>query len=240
MARVGIVLIVMVVTGCGRLGYSGDLTSTDLAVTASDSEIRVDAPGMYSLVFDEAHSWQASSWVDLTTGDGQELVGADRGGVLQAPFAVQYGGATYEVDSTDYTQRAIYELDADHVVFKVWYGWYTPDDSEIEVWATHEVHQDGTWTVSATVENKNDSGKQFGVVLAQTSLAAAAEWQETTSGSTVMLDAASGAHFELIPAAGQSATLNSDGMGAFYFDAGIVDLGANATADFTWTNRILP
>jgi hypothetical protein len=227
----------LVLAGCGRMGY--DAYSDDMHVVATSAEIRIESPGRFVLVFDQAHAWQASSWVDLTTGAETELAGGARD-VLQAPFAATYGGAPYEIDAFDFADRAIYEIDEDRILFRAVYGWVAPDESELEAITSYEIFRDGTWNVTAAFENKNDTAKQFGVVYAQTSLAPGQDWVESQLGDAVQLDAQSGAQFSFDPGDGLPGTRTSDGMGNFQYDAGLVDLGPYATFDATWTNRLLP
>lgn len=219
------------------MGYDG--LSNELSVTASSSEIVVTSPA-YTLVFDEAHAWLPISWVDHTTDSETELAGSSVRSVLQAPFVAQYGGTSYTLDAFDFADRAIYELDEDRILFRVVYGWVTPDDSEIEAIATHEVFRDGTWIVTAQLENKNDVGKQIGVTYAPTSLSSMGAWRESQLGDAITLDASTGAQLTIDPDDGLPGTLTSDGMGNVQYDVGLVDLGAYDTFDASWTNHLVP
>ncbi len=126
--------------GCGRVGFPAN---SRMAVTADESTIHVDVPGRFALTFDEAYNWQASSWMNLSSSAAEELAGgagdALEEQVLQAPFAVMYGGRWYTLDSVDWADRNIRILDADRIVIEIGYEWQTTDESYFEVNAVYEI-----------------------------------------------------------------------------------------------------
>jgi hypothetical protein len=236
------VVLAVALGGCGRFGYVGAPSSDQLAITADASTINLRGLE-YELVFDAAHMWQPISWVDLASDPDTELAGGAGAAlgeqVLQSPFAVQYGGVWYELDAAGWSERAIYELDSERILLEVVYGWEATDGTEIDAFATHEIFRDGTWNVTAALENKSDDAKQFNIAYAVTHVQPSLGWTETT-GAELALEAQTGARFAFGPMSGQPGTLESNGAGSFRFAAGLVDLGSYELFEASWTNRLTP